>query len=62
MNIGDPVIVRQTGDKGRVCNNKGFGQFCVQFEGICLRFASGDLQPASEPAPVCTPACLSGNC
>jgi hypothetical protein len=61
MNVGDPVALKPDGRKGRVCRDMGFDQYCVQFEELgCRRVAADSLVPASEPAPQCTPECLSG--
>jgi hypothetical protein len=61
MNVGEPVTLRETGRKGRICRDMGFNQYCVQFEVIgCLRVARESLVSASEPAPNCTPQCLTG--
>jgi hypothetical protein len=61
ISVGAPVALKPTGLKGRVCRDMGFDQYCVQFEDLgCRRVARDSLEPADEPAPVCTPGCLSG--
>lgn len=76
IGIGDPVslasertsmkggapTVMSANLKGRVCRMTAAGTCWVQFGGSigCRRLDVSSLVPASEPAPLCTAACQSG--
>jgi len=60
MTIGEPVELIETGERGRICRDMGFKEYCVQFGTGCLRVPEILLRHSSEPAPTCTPGCLSG--
>lgn len=64
MNVGDPVELIQSHDKGRICHDFGLDSYCVQFAQPlgCRRVAGLSLKLSTEPAPPCTDACSSGQC